>query len=125
MEFRKARAGTYEKFLDFAADLYIEHIRWSLISPEKQGGWPYRSFVIVEPEWVEGIYRRIKEKADETDNPLFDYALICPALYLVNEPEVQRLLTRLERKDHFLYRQAHTNLSTWRSQVSERLRSRR
>lgn len=124
-EFRKVRADTFEKFLGFAADLYIEHIKWSLVSPEKQGGWPYRSFVVVEPEWVEGIFRKIKEKADKTGNSLFDYALICPALYLVDEPEVQNILARLERKDQFLHKQAHMNLNTWRAKVSETLRSRR
>jgi hypothetical protein len=124
-EFLKLRADTYDKFLAFAADLYIEQTKWSLISPEKQGAWPYRSFVVVEPEWVEGIYRKIKEKADKTGDPLFDYTLICPALYLANEPEVQKILTRLERKDQFLYKQAHTNLNTWRAAVSDRLRSRR
>ena len=43
-EFRKLRAETFDKFLGFAADLYVEHIKWSLVSPEKQGAWPYRSF---------------------------------------------------------------------------------
>jgi hypothetical protein len=124
-EFLKLREDTFDKFLAFAADLYIEQIKWSLISPEKQSAWPYRSFIVVEPEWVEEIYRKIKEKADKTGDPLLDYALICPALYLVNEPEVQKILTRLERKDQFLYKQAHSNLNTWRTKVSDRLRSRR
>ena len=81
--------------------------------------------MVEELDWVEEIYRKIKEKADETGDPLFEYALICPALYLVNEQEVQRILTQLERKDKFLYRQAYANLKTWRAKVSDRLRSRR
>ena len=55
-----------------------------------------------------------------------DYALICPALYLVDEPEVQRLLARLEQKDDFLYKQAHKNLDTWwRVEIAKRLQARR
>jgi hypothetical protein len=124
-EFHKVRTDSYHKFLSSAADLYIEHVKWSLISPEKQGGWPYRSFIVEDPDWIEEIYRNIKQKSDNTGDPLFDYVLICPALYLVNEAEVGNLLTRLERKDQFLYKQAYTNLSAWRAEVAKRLRSRR
>jgi hypothetical protein len=124
-DFRKLRSDTYHKFVAFTAELYIEHIKWSLISPEKQGGWPYRSFVVTEAEWIEDIYREIKKKADETGDALFDYALVCPALYLVDEPEVQRILTRLERNDQFLHKEALRNLDTWRAEVSKRLRARR
>lgn len=124
-QFLKLRTDTYEKFLAFAAELYVEQVKWSLVSPEKQGAWPYRSFIVVEPEWAAGIYRKIKEKADRTGDPLFDYSLICPALYLVDEPEVQKILTRLERKDQFLYKQVQMKLSTWRTEVSDRLGSRR
>ena len=51
----------------------------------------------------------LKKKAEQTDDSLIDYALICPALYMVDEPEVQRLLARLEQKDDFLYKQARKN----------------
>jgi hypothetical protein len=98
------------KFLGFAADLYIEQIKWSLISPKNHGGWPVRSFIVEEPDWVADIYRILKKKAEQTDDPLIDYALICPALYMIDEPEVQRLLVRLEQRDHFLYKQAQENL---------------
>lgn len=124
-DFLKIRTNTFDKFLSFAAELYMEQIKWSLISPEKQGGWPYRSFVVESPEWVEEIHRKIKQKANETGDALFEYALICPALYLVDEEEVHRILTQLERRDKFLYRQASANLKTWRAEVSKRLRARR
>jgi hypothetical protein len=124
-DFRNIRRDTYSKFITFAAELYVKHIKWSLISPEKQGGWPYRSFVVIEPEWIEDIYREIKHKAEKTGDSLFDYALLCPALYLVDEPEVQRILTRLERKDEFLHKDALRNLDTWRAEVAKRLRGRR
>ena len=125
-EFLKARTDPYEKFLGFAADLYIEQVKWSLISPKKHGGWPVRSFVVEEPDWIADIYRILKKKAEQTDDPLMDYALICPALYMVDEPEVQRLLARLEQKDDFLYKQAHKNLDTWwRVEIAKRLHARR
>ena len=63
-----------------------------MISPKKHGGWPVRSFIVEEPDWIADIYRKLKKKAAQTDDPLMDYALICPALYLVDEPELQRLL---------------------------------
>jgi hypothetical protein len=45
-----------------------------------------------------------------------------PALYIVDEPEVQRLLARLEKKDQFLYKQAHENLDKWwRVEIAKRL----
>lgn len=119
------RKNTYDNFLNFAAELYVEHVKWSLISPEKQGGWPYRSFIVEEPAWIQKIYQRLKQKAEKTDDPIFDYTLICPALYLENEPEVERILTRLERKDQFLYKQALSNLDSWKAEVSKRLRARR
>ena len=125
-DFLKLRSEAVDKFLGFAAELYIEQIKWSLISPEKQGGWPFRSFIVEEPEWVGEIYRTLKKRAEQTGDPLIDYALICPALYLVDEAEVQRLLTGLERKDQFLYKQARENLDKWwRAEVTKRLRARR
>jgi hypothetical protein len=124
-EFLKARTDPYEKFLGFAADLYVEQIKWSLISPESQGGWPYRSFVVESPEWIDEIYRNLKTKAEQSGDSFVDYALICPALYLVDEAEVQRLLAGLEGKDQFLYKQARKNLHVWRSEIAKRLRSRR
>jgi hypothetical protein len=126
VDFLKARTEQYDKFLGFAADLYIEQVKWSLISPKKHGGWPVRSFVIEEPDWIADIYRNLKKKAEQTDDSLIDYALICPALYMADEPEVQRLLARLEKKDQFLYKQAHVNLDRWwRVEVAKRLRARR
>jgi hypothetical protein len=62
-DFRKARTDSYNKFLEFAADLYIEQIKWSLISPKKHGGWPIRSFVVEEPDWIADIYRNLKKKS--------------------------------------------------------------
>ena len=103
---------------------FTEQVKWSLISPEIQGGWPYRSFVVESPEWIDEIYRNLKTKAEQTGDSVIDYALICPGLYLIDEAEVQRLLVRLERKDQFLYKQARKNLDVWR-EIARRLRSRR
>ena len=69
-DFLKARTDPYDKFLEFAAELYIEQIRWSLISPKKHGGWPVRSFVVEEPDWIADIYRNLKKKAERTDDSL-------------------------------------------------------
>ena len=124
-EFLKYRSDAFDKFLVFAADLYLEQVKWSLISPETQGGWPYRSFVVESPEWIDDIYRNLKTKSVKTGDSLIDYALICPALYLVDEAEVQRLLIRLEGKDQFLYKQARKNMDVWRKEIAKRLRSRR
>lgn len=82
--------------------------------------------MVEEPDWIADIYRNLKKKAEQADDPLMDYALICPALYLVDEPEVQRLLVRLEQKDQFLNKQARKNLDTWwRVEVAKRLHARR
>ena len=51
----KSLEHPYEKFLGFAADLYIEQVKWSLISPKKHGGWPVRSFIVEEPDWIADI----------------------------------------------------------------------
>ena len=59
-EFLKARTDAFDKFYVLAADLYVEQIKWSLISPEKHGGWPFRSFIVEEPEWISEIYRNLK-----------------------------------------------------------------
>ena len=40
-EFLKARTEPYEKFLGFAADLYIEQVKWSLISPKSTAVGPF------------------------------------------------------------------------------------
>ena len=103
-EFLKYRSDGFDKFLAFAADFYVDQVKWSLISPETQGGWPYRSFVVESPEWIDEIFRNLKTKAEQSGDSLVDYALICPALYLVDQPEVQQLLVRLEGKDQFLYK---------------------
>jgi hypothetical protein len=61
-DFLKARTDRHDKFLEFAADLYIEQIKWSLISPKKHGGWPVRSFVVEEPDWIADIDRVLRKK---------------------------------------------------------------
>lgn len=124
-DFLKARSDAFNKFLAVAADFYIEQVKWSLISPEGQGGWPYRSFVVESPEWIGEIYRILKKKAEQTGDSLIAYALICPALYVVEEAEVQRLLAQLDRKDQFLYKQTRENLDRWRAEIARRLRARR
>ena len=106
------------------AEVYIEQVKWSLIWTNTQGGRPFRSFAILEPDWIHAVHRKIKEKVDKTGDPLFDYAPICPALYLANEPEVTKILIRLEKKDHFLYDQADMNLEFRRDKISDMLRSR-
>ncbi len=68
-DFLKARTDAYNKFLGFAADLYIEQIKWSLISPKNQGGWPFRSFVVEEPDWIADIYRVLKKKPSRPKIP--------------------------------------------------------
>jgi hypothetical protein len=122
-EFEKLQKATVERFYDAAAEIYIEHVKWSIIYPEKYGGWPARDYLLANQSLVEPIHRRLKQKSEETIDTLFDYALICPALYISNEEEVQKLLARLEAKDEFLYNRATTQLKWWRDFISKQLGS--
>lgn len=77
-DFLKARMDPHNKFLVFAADLYVEQIKWSLISPKKHGGWPVRSFVIEEPDWIADIYRILKKKPNRAVIPYSIMRLFAP-----------------------------------------------
>ena|SRR2546427_7308900 len=118
-EFYKLRSASFDKFYDVAAQVYIDQVRWSLIDPDDHGGWPVRSPLLMIPGVLEPIHQRLKAKSDETYDTIFDYALICPGLYMHNEAEVQKVLSRLKAKDAFLYKRANAELKSWRAYVSK------
>ena len=124
-EFQKIRLASFNRYYDIAAQSYLDQVKWSIVFPEKQGGWPAKSVLIIDSDIREPIYQRLKQKSVETNDPIFDYALICPALYMMNEPEVLKLLVRLQAKDAFLYDRADTEIKWWRNVISKQLGAKR
>lgn len=101
------------------AQLYLSEVKASIIDPENHGGWPYRSFLVMDKGSLsEDLLTELKREYAENPNPVLAYALICPALYASDETLVGQLEAYLKLTDPYLYKmeQGHVN-QYWRPWV--------
>lgn len=96
---RAGQKRPLQKYSDALTDLYVEQVKWSLLSPEEHGGWPIRSSLIR----AEGatIYKVLRQRVKATPKPILAYALLCPALQQKDETTVQECLL-IAAKDPYL-----------------------
>lgn len=103
------------------AQLYLSEVKASIIDPENHGGWPYRSFLVMdEGVQAETLLHELKRVYAESPNPTLAYALVCPALYAGDEALVGQLEAYLKRTDPYLHKleQARVN-EFWRPWIKK------
>jgi hypothetical protein len=61
-DFLEARTDWHDKFLQFAADLYIEQIKWSLISPKKHQFLYTQATENLDKWWRVEIAKRLRAR---------------------------------------------------------------
>ena len=106
------------------ANLYIREIKLSIVDPDTQGGWPYHSFLVEDPndlrrDLTDALTARFKAKPDS----ITAYALICPVLYAGDEKKVAFYQTYLKANDPFLYKREQKNITAyWRKGIADELK---
>lgn len=103
------------------AQLYLSEVKASIIDPENHGGWPYRSFLVMDGgSQAESLLDELKRSYAESPNPTLAYALVCPALYAGDEALVGQLEAYLKRTDPYLHKleQAKVN-EFWRPWIKK------
>jgi hypothetical protein len=97
--------AAYKAYTDSIVDLYLQEIKFSIIDPDDNGGWPFRSF-LVESDFYsrKHLTNALKERFDKKPDALLAYALVCPALYVSDTALVDRLERYLKDNDPFLYK---------------------
>ena len=80
---------------------YLTEVKWSLIEPEHQGGWPFRSEILMQYPRV--LFNVLSKMAKETDDPVVHYALVFPALSVKDDRESRAQIAWLHDHDQFLY----------------------
>jgi hypothetical protein len=120
-----AQSGSSSQaFSDAEANLYLYEIKLSIIDPESEGGWPYRSFLIQSDLNLRKMLTdALTARFAATPDPLLAYASICPALYAKDEKQVASLESYLKDKDPFLYKLEQGQVAQfWRSNIESVLK---
>ncbi len=82
MSLQKASDTKFEKdFQTIAADWYLAQVKWSIVDQERHGGWPFRSFLVMDKGNRILVMKELKQRYAAGKSPLLAYALIAPAIY--------------------------------------------
>lgn len=103
------------------AQLYLSEVKASILDPENHGGWPYRSFLVMDGgSQLEALFDELKRAYGESPNPILAYALVCPALYARDEALVGQLEAYLKLTDPYLYRMEQARVNDyWRPWIKK------
>lgn len=104
------------------AQLYLSEVKASIIDPENHGGWPYRSFIVMdEGSLPEDLIEVLKRSFAESPDPILAYALVCPALYAGDDALVGQAETYLRTTDPYLYKLEQSQVNQyWRPWIKEK-----
>lgn len=114
------RAGqAYDKAV---AQLYLSEVKASIIDPENHGGWPYRSFIVMdEGSLSRDLIEELKRAFGENPDPILAYALVCPALYAGDEALVGKAEAYLRTADPYLYKLEQSQVNPyWRPWIKQK-----
>ncbi len=113
-----------ESYKDSIVNLYLWEIKASIVDPDNNGGWPYRSFLVEDNSSVRThLTKALKERFEEKPNSILVYAAICPAIYAEDEKLVDRLQSYLKDHDAFLYKLEQTQIDRfWRPYIKDVLK---
>jgi hypothetical protein len=115
-EFRKAYDETLQNYRTARTAYYLGQVKWSLIDHKRQGGWPYRSDLLMESP--DTIYNGLKKVVEETGDPVARYAFIFPSVYKHEDRVAAEQLAFLRDHDDFLYQRAVAALPIARNMLA-------
>ena len=95
------------------ADAYISQIKASIVDEENHGGWPCRSWLVVQATPRRIVTASLKGRFERTPDAITAYAMICPAIYANDDLLVNKALEYLKRFDPFLYEHAQAKMATF------------
>jgi hypothetical protein len=112
-----------KSYRDSIVNLYLWEVKASIVDPENNGGWPYRSFLVEgDPSVRKSLTKALKDRFEEKPYSLLVYAAICPAIYTGDDKLVDRLQLYLKGHDSFLYKLEQTQIDQyWRPYIKDAL----
>ena len=90
-------------FHESMVNLYLWEIKASIVDSDNHGGWPYRSFIVYDPDLRGSLTKALKARYEDKPDPVLAYARICPAIYAGDDQAVAGLESYLKQNDSFLY----------------------
>ena len=118
---RLSTAATAERTA--MTNAYLAQVKASIIDPENHGGWPCRSWLVVQSTPRRMITPLLKTRFERTPDAGLAFAVICPALYAKDEALLNRALAYLEKNDPFLHQLANQQMkSFWMPFIADMLR---
>ncbi|MEA3209103.1 MAG: hypothetical protein QOE70_2160 [Chthoniobacter sp.] len=114
-ETSKASAA-YEKKPDdpnAMADMYMAQVKWAILDKENHGGWPVRSWLMMQKEKRKTVFDILKARYDKSPEPFLAYCLIPPALYAKDADLGSKLVKLLKEKDPFLSKRLEDSRDFW------------
>jgi hypothetical protein len=117
--FKTTGTAASRSYIDSVVNLYLWEIKASIIDPDNNGGWPYRSFLVEgNPSVRKHLTQALMERFEEKPDSILVYAAICPALYSGDEKLVNRLESYLKANDSFLYKLEQAQIDqSWRPYI--------
>jgi len=114
----------YEIYSNGLAALYVFEIKVSILEPEKGGGWPYRSFLVLDIGMRGNLTRALTERFEEKPDSMLAFALICPALYARDDGLLGRAESYLKENDPYLYKIVQAKIDhSWRPYITSGLKA--
>ncbi len=116
---------TYEKTPDdpeAMADIYMAQVKWSILDEERHGGWPVRSWLIMEEPKRKILFKTLKARFEKNSDAITAYCLLPSALFEKDAELGQKLMTTVKEKDEFLAKKllkAGEFWTTWVKQVQQ------
>ncbi len=112
-------AAASKSYHDSIVNLYLWEIKTSIVDPDHNGGWPYRSFLVEDDSPVrKNLTDALKERFDEKPDAILAYASICPAIYAGDDKQVESLESYLKDNDSFLYDREQADVNQyWRPYI--------
>ncbi|MGA3006466.1 MAG: hypothetical protein ABSE59_01115 [Opitutaceae bacterium] len=116
-------AAASESYKDGIVSLYLWGIKASIVDPDHNGDWPYRSFLVDgNPSLRKHLNRALKERFEKKPDSILVYAAICPAIFGGDEERVDRLQSYLKEHDAFLFKLEQAQIDQyWRPYIKKAL----
>lgn len=114
-------AAASKSYHDGIVNLYLWEIKTSIVDPDRNGGWPYRSFLVEgDPSVRKNLTKALNERFEAQPDAILAYALICPSIYAGDDKQVESLESYLKDNDSFLYAREQTDVSQyWRPYIKD------
>lgn len=120
---QKSLATTSSAESTALTNAYLAQVKASIIDLENHGGWPCRSWLVVQSTPRRMITPTLRLRFERTPDAILAFAMICPALYAKDDVLLERALDYLEKNDPFLHRLANEQMkSFWMPFIADVLR---